>query len=59
MIDKEGLTENAITKRMDSLYDGYKLTYAKQCELEQQSASLWARVERIEQRLFALENKTA
>lgn len=42
--------ENSVGKRIDSLFDGYKLTHEKQWELEH-------RMERMEQRLSALENK--
>ena len=48
----EILIENTITKRLDSLFDGYKLTHEKQYELER-------KVEALEQRLIALEEKTA
>ncbi len=30
------LLENTVSKRLDSLYDGYMLTHEKQWELEQQ-----------------------
>jgi hypothetical protein len=55
----EILIENTITKRLDSLNDGYKLTHEKQFELERKNEALQAKIEMIEQRLFALENKTA
>lgn len=42
--------ENSVGKRIDSLFDGYKLTHEKQWELEH-------RMERMEQRLSALEHK--
>ena len=41
--------ENSVGKRIDSLFDGYKLTHEKQWELEH-------RMERMEQRLSALEH---
>jgi hypothetical protein len=52
----EILIENVITKRIDSLSDGHKLIREKQAELEQQNK---AQQEKIEQRLYALENKPA
>lgn len=42
--------ENDIGKRIDSLFDGYKLAHEKQWELER-------KVERLEKRLEALEAK--
>ena len=42
--------ENSVGKRIDYLFDGYKLTHEKQWELE-------LRMERMEQRLSALEHK--
>lgn len=42
--------ENNVGKRMDSLFDGYKLTHEKQWELEH-------RMEQAEKRLSKLENK--
>ncbi len=44
--------ENEVGKRIDALFDGYKLTHEKQWELERQMEKLAARVE-------ALENKIA
>lgn len=42
------LIENDVSKRIDSLFDGYKLAHEKQWELER-------KVERLEKRLEALE----
>ena len=42
--------ENSVGKRMDSLFNGYKLTHEKQWELER-------KVEMLEKRLEALEAK--
>ena len=42
--------ENDVCKRIDSLFDGYKLTHEKQWELEH-------RVEQLEKRLSELERK--
>lgn len=44
--------ENDVTKKIETLFDGYKLTHEKQYELER-------KVEALEHRLEALENKTA
>lgn len=40
--------ENNVTKRIDTLFDGYKLTHEKQWELERKVESLEARLERLE-----------
>ena len=42
--------ENDVSKRIDSLFDGYKLAHEKQWELER-------KVEQLEKRLEALEAK--
>lgn len=42
--------ENSVGKRIDSLFDGYKLTHEKQWELER-------RMESLEKRLSDLEHK--
>lgn len=42
--------ENQVGKRIDSLFDGYKLAHEKQWELER-------KVEQLEKRLEALEAK--
>jgi hypothetical protein len=55
----EILIENNITKRLDSLNDGYKLNHEKQFELERKIEALLAKHDTIEQRLFALESKNA
>ena len=44
------LIENDVSKRIDSLFDGYKLAHEKQWELER-------KVEQLEKRLEALEAK--
>lgn len=51
--------ENTVTKRIDALFDGYKLTHEKQWELERKTESLQAKLDDLEARLAALENKTA
>ncbi len=40
--------ENEVTKRIDSLFDGYKLNREKQWELERRLDALEKRVEKIE-----------
>lgn len=40
--------ENEVTKRIESLFDGYKLTHEKQWELERKLNALEKRVERLE-----------
>lgn len=55
----EILIENTITKRLDSLYDGYKLTHEKQYELEREAQKLRNRIDSLETRLSVLESKTA
>ena len=44
------IIENDVSKRIDSLFDGYKLAHEKQWELER-------KVEQLEKRLEALEAK--
>ena len=44
----KSLIENDVSKRIDSLFDGYKLAHEKQWELER-------KVEQLEKRLEALE----
>ncbi len=51
--------ENDVTKRIDALFDGYKLTHEKQWELERETAALKAQVDDLQIRLAALENKIA
>lgn len=40
--------ENEVTKRIDSLFDGYKLVHEKQWELEHEMIALRERLERLE-----------
>lgn len=40
--------ENEVSKRIDALFDGYKLTHEKQWELEKKVDSLEKRIERLE-----------
>ncbi len=42
--------ENEVTKRMDALFDGYKLTHEKQWELERKIQALEKRIENLEVR---------
>ena len=51
--------ENDITRRLDSLVDGYKLTHEKQWELEKRTQDLQDQLSDLQTRLAALENKTA
>lgn len=51
--------ENEVTKRIDSLFDGYKLTHEKQWELERQTEALQAQIDMLQARLSALENRIA
>lgn len=44
--------ENNLTTRLESLFDGYKLTHEKQWEMER-------KIEQLEKRLEALEASTA
>lgn len=40
--------ENEVSKRLDSLFDGYMLTHDKQWELERKVKSLEERIEKLE-----------
>ena len=51
--------ENDIAKRIDALFDGYKLTHEKQWELERETEALKETVSDLQARLTALENKIA
>lgn len=51
--------ENEVTKRIDSLFDGYKLTHEKQWELERQTEALQAQIDMLQARLAVLENRIA
>ena len=51
--------ENQVSKRIDSLFDGYKLTHEKQWELERENEALNARVDDLQARVAALESKIA
>ncbi len=51
--------ENEVTKRIDALFDGYKLTHEKQWELERQTERLQSQIDDLQIRIAALENRTA
>ena len=51
--------ENEVSKRIDSLFDGYKLTHEKQWELEHRTDQLQSQVNDLQARLATLENKIA
>lgn len=51
--------ENQVSKRIESLFDGYKLTHEKQWELERQTEFLQQRLQELETRLTIVEGKTA
>lgn len=46
--------ENDVTKRIDALFDGYKLTHEKQWELERETEALKAQVDDLQIRLAAM-----
>lgn len=45
------IIENDITKRINALFDGYKLTHEKQWELERKIGTLEKRIEELEIRV--------
>ena len=49
--------ENEVCKRIDSLFDGYKLTHEKQWELERETQVLKEQVEELQTRLSLIEKK--
>ena len=53
------MIENDVTARIDSLFDGYKLTHEKQWELERANERQQKQIAEILLRLAALENKSA
>ena len=52
-------TENEVSKRIEALFDGYKLTHEKQWELERKTDLLQQQINDLQARLSALENQTA
>ena len=53
------LIENSVGKRIDTLFDGYKLTHEKQWELERETEALKAKTDELQARIAALESKMA
>ena len=51
--------ENDVTKRIDALFDGYKLTHEKQWELERQTELMQRQIQDLQSRIAALENRIA
>ncbi len=51
--------ETEVSKRIDSLFDGYKLTHEKQWELEKETERLKKQVDDLQTRLTALEKKVS
>lgn len=51
--------ENEVSRKIEALFDGYKLTHEKQWELERQTQQLQRQVDDLQARLSALENKIA
>ena len=51
--------ENNVTKRIDALFDGYKLTHEKQWELERETERLKEQIGNLETRLAVLEKKVS
>ena len=49
--------ENEVTKRIDTLFDGYKLTHEKQWELERETENLKRQMDDLQSRLAAVEAK--
>lgn len=49
--------ENQVGKRIDGLFDGYKLAHEKQWELERETEKLKEVVENLQARLSLLEKK--
>lgn len=51
--------ENTVTKKIEALFDGYKLTHEKQWEMERDMQAMQRQMEDLQARLAALENKIA
>ena len=51
--------ENEVSKRIEALFDGYKLTHEKQWELERKTDLLQQQINDLQARLSALEHQTA
>ena len=53
------MIENKVTARIDALVDGYKSAHEKQWELEHVTEQMRSQIEDLQNRVAALENKTA
>ncbi len=53
------MIENDVAKRIDALFDGYKLTHEKQWELENQNRQLQLQIDDLQVRVAALESNSA
>lgn len=51
--------ENDVSRKLQALTDGYKLTHEKQWELERRTEQLQQQIEEMQTRLAILEEKTA
>lgn len=51
--------ENEVSKRIESLFDEYKLVHEKQWELERQTEAMKTQIEELNARLAKLESKIA
>ena len=51
--------ENNVSKRMESLFDGFKLTHEKQWEMDRETERLKQKIEDLQIRLEVLESKVA
>ena len=51
--------ENEVSKRIDALFDGYKLTHEKQWELERKTDEMQRQIENLQNRLSVIENSIA
>lgn len=51
--------ENEVSKKIEALFDGYKLTHEKQWELERSTEELKRQVEDLQSRIAAIESRIA
>ena len=51
--------ENEVSKRIEALFDGYKLTHEKQWELERKTDEMQRQIENLQNRLSVIENSIA
>ena len=49
--------ENEVSRKIEALFDGYKLTHEKQWELERETQRLKERVSDLEARIAAIEER--